>query len=124
MLVFVFGSNARGNHVAGAAKLAQREYGAVNGIGHGMSGSSYAIDTMSGWDALKYNVSNFIRFAQNNPDKCFYVTPIGCGIAGYKTEDIVALFKNAPFNVALCMDLVKALSIREHLEKDHGNQRV
>lgn len=111
MLIFVFGSNAMGNHIGGAAKTAHQYYGAEMGVGHGLKGSSYAIDTMSGWEPLKRNVEKFITFACNNPDKCFYVTPIGCGIAGYDTEDISPLFINAPFNVALCMDIARARAV-------------
>lgn len=109
-MVFVFGSNSMGNHGAGAAKTALDHYGAVMGEGNGLHGNSYAIDTMSGWNHLVDNVNEFINYAKANPRMSFYVTPIGCGIAGYNTYDIAPLFEDAPFNVALCMDLVCALS--------------
>ena len=39
--VFVFGSNARGLHHGGAAKVAVESFGAVMGQGHGLQGKSY-----------------------------------------------------------------------------------
>ena len=44
--VFVFGSNTDGNHCGGAAALALKLFGAVNGQGEGPQGRSYAIPTM------------------------------------------------------------------------------
>ena len=44
--VFVFGSNLRGWHQGGAAKHAQRYFGAIWGQGVGLQGQSYAIPTM------------------------------------------------------------------------------
>lgn len=109
MLVFVFGSNAMGNHGAGAAKTAHEKYGAEMGVGHGLKGNSYAIDTMSGWDPLKRNIDKFIQFAKDNKHMSFYVTPIGCGIAGFNASDVAPLFYDSPFNVALCMELSRNL---------------
>lgn len=107
MLVFVFGSNAQGHHAGGAAKTAIEKYGAVWGQGEGFQGNSYAIPTMGTWEELKGSVSRFIEYAKQHPEMCFYLTPIGCGIAGYKPKQIVPLFQDAPFNVAICMDLIK-----------------
>ena len=45
--IFVFGSNARGKHGSGAARIALDHFGAVYGKGHGLHGQSYAIDTMT-----------------------------------------------------------------------------
>ena len=98
--VFVFGSNLRGWHQGGAAKHAQRYFGAIWGQGVGLQGQSYAIPTMQGGvDTIKPYVDDFIAFAQEHPEMRFLVTRIGCGIAGFKDEDIASLFRKA-----LCLD--------------------
>lgn len=94
--VFVFGSNRRGWHQGGAAKHAQRYFGAIWGQGVGLQGQSYAIPTMQGSvDTIKPYVDGFIAFARAHPDKRFLVTPIGCGIAGFTPGQIAPLFRNA-----------------------------
>jgi hypothetical protein len=45
--VFVFGSNMAGLHAGGAARTALEHFGAVEGVGRGWSGQSYAIPTMN-----------------------------------------------------------------------------
>lgn len=98
--VFVFGSNLRGWHQGGAAKHAQRYFGAVWGQGVGLQGQSYAIPTMQGGvETIKPYVDDFIAFACEHPELRFLVTRIGCGIAGYKDEEIAPLFRKA-----LCLD--------------------
>ena len=94
--VFVFGSNLAGSHGGGAARLAHNRFGAVWGQGVGLQGQSYAIPTMQGGvETIKPYVDDFIRFAQSRPDLKFYVTQIGCGIAGFKAEEIAPLFDKA-----------------------------
>lgn len=56
-LIFVFGSNAWGNHAGGAARHAVEKHGAIEGVPRGLQGDSYAIDTMSGFDELKREVA-------------------------------------------------------------------
>ena len=48
-----------------------------------------------GISAIKPYVDEFIEFAKNNPDLDFLVTRIGCGIAGFREEEIAPLFKSA-----------------------------
>lgn len=43
--IFVFGSNPKGVHGAGAAKVAREQFGAVYGVGEGITGNSYALPT-------------------------------------------------------------------------------
>lgn len=93
--VFVFGSNARGHHAGGAAAAAVRHFGAVWGQGDGLQGQSYAISTMEGLLNTATNVNRFIRFATEHPELRFYVTPIGCGIAGYNPQQMAPLFERA-----------------------------
>lgn len=54
------------------------------GQGVGLQGQSYAIPTMQGdVDTIKPYVDEFIAFAKAHPELKFYVTRIGCGIAGF-----------------------------------------
>ena len=94
--IFVFGSNLAGAHGGGAARLAHERFGAVLGQGVGLQGQSYAIPTMQGGvETIKPFVDEFIAFAQSRPDLKFYVTQIGCGIAGFKVAEIAPLFQDA-----------------------------
>ena len=93
--IFVFGSNAEGMHMGGAARVAMEEFGAVWGQGEGLQGRSYAIPTMEGLDNLAPAVARFIDFARQHPELKLLVTPIGCGIAGYRPEQIAPLFADA-----------------------------
>lgn len=94
--IFVFGSNLAGAHGGGAARLAYNRFGAVWGQGVGLQGQSYAIPTMQGGvETIKPYVDEFIRFAKENRHLTFLVTRIGCGIAGFRDEEIAPLFKEA-----------------------------
>ena len=94
--IFVFGSNLAGRHGGGAARAANMKFGAEWGVGVGLTGQSYAIPTMQGGvETIKPYVDEFIRFAQDNPGLKFLVTRIGCGIAGFKDEEIAPLFDKA-----------------------------
>lgn len=94
--VFVFGSNIAGSHGGGAARLAYERFGAVWGEGVGLHGQSYAIPTMQGGvGTIKPYVDEFIRFAKENRQLTFFVTRIGCGIAGFRDEEVAPLFKEA-----------------------------
>ena len=102
--VFVFGSNLGGYHGGGAARAAMNLFGAVWGQGVGLQGQSYAIPTMQGGvETIKPYIDQFIEFARTKPEHYFYVTRIGCGIAGFVDEDIAPLFREAMAldNVAL-----------------------
>ena len=48
-----------------------------------------------GVETIKPYVDEFICFAKTRPDLKFYVTQIGCGIAGFKVEEIAPLFQTA-----------------------------
>lgn len=105
--VFVFGSNLAGRHGLGAARRAHEAYGAEMGVGEGMTGNSYAIPTKDEnlnvlpLEAIKLYVNRFKAYAHKNSDLKFYVTKIGCGLAGYKEEEIAPLFDNCPWNCEL-----------------------
>jgi len=99
--IFVFGSNLSGRHGAGAARYARLHHGAIMGQGIGLQGSSYALPTKGvniSFMPLKdigKHVDEFISFAQSRPDLTFRVTRVGCGLAGFKDEEIAPLFRGA-----------------------------
>ena len=94
--IFVFGSNLAGAHGGGAARLAYNRFGAIWGQGVGLQGQSYAIPTMQGdVETIKPYVDEFIRFAKQHLEQKFLVTKIGCGIAGFKVDEIAPLFYHA-----------------------------
>lgn len=94
--IFVFGSNLAGQHAGGAARIAHSKFGAIWGQGEGLQGNSYAIPTMQGGvETIRPYVNTFVDFAKSHPELIFYVTKIGCGIAGFKEEEIAPLFKDA-----------------------------
>ena len=96
--IFVFGSNLRGVHGAGAAKAAKEYHGAVYGIGIGRTGDSYAIPTKDAYiktlplQQIEIYVNDFIRYVNENPWYSYYITRIGCGLAGYKDYQIAPMF--------------------------------
>ena len=94
--IFVFGSNLEGMHGGGAARIAYNNFGAVWGQGVGLQGQSYGIPTMHGGvDVIKPYVDEFINFAKSHPELKFLVTRIGCGIAGFRDEEMAPLIKDA-----------------------------
>ena len=107
--VFVFGSNASGAHGGGAARFAADHFGAVWGQANGLQGRSYAIDTMSGLPTIEREVATFLAFAVDHPELRFLVTEIGCGIAGYRPEQIAPYFSDATLNVVLPESFVRVL---------------
>lgn len=102
--IFVFGSNLAGMHGGGAARLAHDCFGAIWGQGVGLQGQSYAIPTMQGGvDTIKPYVDTFIEYAKAHPEKRFFVTRIGCGIAGFKDSEIAPLFHEAVTENNICL---------------------
>jgi hypothetical protein len=103
-VIFVFGSNLAGRHGKGAALYAKQHYGAVYGNGVGPQGSAYAIPTKRAnlkvlpLEEIQKYVEGFITYAQAHPTLKFQVTRVGCGLAGFKNEDIAPLFKGVPSN--------------------------
>lgn len=110
--IFVFGSNLEGIHGGGAAFAAWKNFGAIWGQGVGLQGRSYGIPTMHGGvDVIKPYVDQFIDFAKEHPELTFFVTKIGCGIAGFSCDEIGPLFAeavNMP-NVILPKEFVDSL---------------
>lgn len=113
--VFVFGSNVEGIHGAGAALTAYKMYGAVWGKGEGFypnkdNPQSYGLPTCEkartvihplSFSRVKEHVEIFIQVSWERNDLTFFVTRIGCGLAGFTDYDIAPLFKDAPPNCEL-----------------------
>lgn len=94
--IFVFGSNLDGHHAGGAARMAYDKFGAEWGVGVGFTGSCYAIPTMFfDCNDIRPYVDAFLKEASELPEIRFYVTEIGCGIAGWRVEQIAPFFKDA-----------------------------
>lgn len=118
--IFVFGSNLEGAHGGGAAAAAMKHFGAIWGQGVGLQGRSYGIPTMHGGvEKIKPYVTSFIDFARLHPELNFLVTRIGCGIAGFRDEQIAPLFADAVVleNVWLPASFLSVLT-REHNSKE------
>jgi len=104
--IFVFGSNLAGRHGKGAAQQALK-FGARYLRAQGFSGQTYAIPTKDehlrtlSKMSIEYEVIIFKKFASIADHLTFLVTPIGCGLAGYKPSEIGPMFKGSPPNVIL-----------------------
>lgn len=102
--IFVFGSNLAGLHGGGAAFHALEHHGAILGQGIGLQGQSYATPTMDEnlyplpLGEIARHIANFLDFARSRPDLTFYVTPVGCGIAGYSQPQIRPFLTGMPPN--------------------------
>ena len=114
--IFVFGSNALGYHTGGASGTARKKFGAVWGQSEGLQGQSYAIPVDFGRGIrkdteVKASVEKFITFAKENEKLFFFVTRVGCGLGGYKDEEMAQFFKNAldVKNICLPKSFVDAL---------------
>lgn len=129
--VFVFGSNIQGEHVGGAAAFAKKVLGAEMGCGFGFCNlkcNTYAIPTcIRVWggtieqfrvtrpfdnvNQIKPFADAFISDAKHFKDYTFYVTKIGCGIAGFEISEIAELFRPCLYmeNVILPKEFVEWL---------------
>ena len=120
--IFVFGSNLDGMHFGGAARTAVLKFGAELGQGEGIQGQSYAIPTMQGGvDTIRPYVDRFIDLAYEWDENTFWVTRIGCGIAGFKDEEIAPLFDKAfdLYNVRLPRSFA-VIIVENRLRKQYG----
>ena len=105
-MIFVFGSNREGRHGKGAALEARLKHRAIYGQARGRQGNSYAIVTKElraghpkvTLAEIALEVGEFILYAIDNPEEEFQVTRIGCGLAGFREEDIKLLFSSNEHN--------------------------
>lgn len=103
--VFVFGSNLDGHHSGGAARTAMDKFGAQWGKGVGPQGQCYAIPTtFRSVKEMKPYVDEFVEYVKDHPMNRFLITRLGCGVAGFRDEQVAPLFdglynvKNAVFS--------------------------
>lgn len=105
--IWVFGSNLAGRHGKGAAKIARTNFRAEYGCGQGPTGYAYAIPTKDARLAIlplshiRKSVQDFIAYAKASPKKRFFVTRVGCGLAGYRDDEIAPFFQNVPTNCSM-----------------------
>ncbi len=105
--VMVFGSNEAGRHGKGAALDAARHYGAEAGVGSGATGQAWALPTKDAslrtlpLTRVAQEVETLKVHAAQHPQTQFQVTRVGCGLAGYRDEEIAPLFEGAPRNMHL-----------------------
>lgn len=97
--VFVFGSNTQGQHWGGAAQVAHKCFGAQWGVASGATGSCYAIPTCTtthnkvNVDYLRDRLKEFFEcVAGDTYNRTYFVTKIGCGIAGWDVDEIRTIF--------------------------------
>ena len=105
--IFVFGSNLAGRHGKGAALVAVQRHGAIYGQGEGLQGNSYAIPTKDEdlcprkLDDVFWSVELFKSVAASMPDRTFWVTAVGTGLAGFSHWQIAPMFWDRPENCIL-----------------------
>lgn len=105
--MFVFGSNLAGRHGKGAALWARQHRGAIYGQASGRQGNSYAIPTKDEQlltlplDRIKPFVETFLDHAATCKETVFQLTPIGCGLAGYRPQQIAPMFRGVTKNVRI-----------------------
>jgi hypothetical protein len=98
--IWVFGSNLAGIHGAGAAKVARDKYGATLGIGRGKTGNSYAIPTKGTKieilriEEITSHIDDFFNFVDSSPSGKFWITAVGCGLAGFFDFQIASIFNS------------------------------
>jgi hypothetical protein len=96
--VFVFGSNLLGIHGGGAAYYAYDKLGADWGKGEGLMGNSYALPTCYRpgepvtIEELAVYIDNFLDFASQHPELQFFVSKVGCGLAGMNEKTVAVIF--------------------------------
>ena len=99
--IFVFGSNLLGHHMGGAARTARRVFNAEMGVAEGLTGQAYALPTLGedmrrvAPEALRASLERLLRFALEHPKLTFYLTEVGCGIAGWPVETVRELLWEA-----------------------------
>lgn len=112
--IFVFGSNLAGRHGKGAALVAKNEFNAINGRAEGYQYQEttyigptrhcYAIPTKDEHiqtlplNRIRIYVHTFVKFSKRS-QATFFVTRVGCRLAGYKDEDIAPMFAECGDNV-------------------------
>ncbi len=121
--IFVFGSNYAGRHGKGAANIAAAKFGARYGQAVGLMGQSYGIATKDRYlktlslDKISVQIAKFLKYAAAHPENEFFVTQIGCGLAGYSPKQIAPLFEEElPPNVVLPASFLTVLNFKKMIQ--------
>lgn len=122
-MAFVFGANEAGRHGKGAALFAKKYYGAIYGQGVGFQGNSYGIPTKDKYiktlplEKIEIYIKDFLEFAKENPLMNFYVSKVGCGLAGYVPTQIAPFFSGHSDNIHLNEQFKEVLTPIEDEDK-------
>lgn len=109
LMIYTFGSNLAGRHGAGSALFARNCYGAVYGVGEGLTGRSYALPTKDAQlkslsiEQIGERVDRFFQFAKAHKEMQFMLSNFGTGLAGFDADSMLALVSrpDKPSNVHL-----------------------
>lgn len=105
--IFVFGSNPKGAHGAGSAKVAVVNFGAILGQGEGLQGQAYGLPTTilergprgMAPDEIIFHIKKMYDCARQHPDKDFKVAyrnqPNERTLCGYTGAEMIGFFKAA-----------------------------
>lgn len=118
--IFVFGSNTRGIHGAGAALFARNNFGAIYGQAGGLQGQSYAIITKDltkdvhpsiTREMIIEQIDDLYVFARFAPDHEFLVAyrADNNNLCGYSSEELAEMFArpNIPKNIVFEDEFLK-----------------
>lgn len=98
--IVLVGTNESGIHGAGFAKYCRMLGGLQLKQSFGFSGNCFGIPTKDWFiqslpiEMIRFYVNRFIEFARYDIKTTYWVTKIGCGLAGYTPEQIAPLFKD------------------------------
>lgn len=114
--IFVFGSNTKGIHGAGAALAAYKYFGAKYGQAKGLQGQSYAIVTKDldkglrsiSLEEIWNQVQDLYEFARENPKSEFLIaySANGVNLNGYSNNEMAGVFwdMDIPINIVFEKD--------------------
>lgn len=113
--IFVFGSNLAGRHGAGAALEAAARFGAMAFVGEGRQGQSYAIPTKTRFLKplpllrIELHVALFIEYTNLRMYENFFITRVGCGLAGFTDAQIAPMFRECNSNCSFAEEWAQYL---------------
>ena len=98
--VLVGGTNDLGRHGRGIVVDMVKHFGLVEGFSEGLIGQSYAFPTVKKLhpyttytpEELKPVVERLYKCVIENPDRIFYISEVGCGLARGEYKNIAPLF--------------------------------
>lgn len=103
--IFVFGSNTKGIHGGGSARVAVNYFGAKYGQSEGLQGSSYGLPTtvlygdLMPLSEITEHIKKLYACARQNPNLNFKVAyrnqPNEVTLCGYAGKDLQKCFKDA-----------------------------